>query len=525
MMREQLVSLGVDHWLLPAMLIWPIAAAVLVRLGGTDISRDDAGAGVPSGGPDARILTAIALGVEALLSVLLWAVFDPEQRGWQAVIDLQWLPDPGATLSLGVDGISLPLVVLTAFMVFLAFLGSWNNVRVRTPAFGGLVLLLTSGLVGVFVTLDLLAFYLSWELMLIPTYLLVGVWGAAGTTRAALRYVLFTFVGSLLMLLAIIALWSAGGAESLHIDSLLQIPLSSTAQFWMFLAFFTAFCVKSALVPFHTWLPDAQEAAPIIAAITIGLKVGGYGLLRFAIPLFPAAATNETLRTVILTLATIAVVYGSLVAFAQDDFKRVISYSSVSHFGLIVLAAFALTPQSVQGALIGIISSAIATTALFLLAGMLEDRRGTTRFADFGGIARVVPWFGAVLVISIFSTIALPGTVGFVSEFLMLLGTFATHPVPAVAATAGVILSAMYGLRAVQLLVFGSMENKSNNSLADFSGRERVVMATLVAAILYLGLAPGAVLNRANHASQSLVEVVRFGPNAPVTLPPVSVKR
>lgn len=525
MMRDVLLSLGIDRWVLPAMLAWPFVAAVLIRLGGRDVSRDEAGAEAPSGGPDARTLTLIALGVEALLAVALWGVFDPNVRGWQARFDLAWLPDLGATISLGVDGISLPLVMLTAFIVPLALLGSWNNVRVRTPAFGALLMLLSAGLIGVFITLDLLAFYLAWELMLIPTYLLLGVWGAAGTTRASLRYVLFTLVGSLLMLVAIIALWNAGGGASLHLDTLLQVTLSPRTQFWMFLAFFTAFAVKSAWVPFHTWLPDAQSAAPTVAAITLGLKVGAYAILRFAIPLFPAAAMHPTVRTTILVVSTIAVVYGALLAMAQRDLKRVLSYSSISHLGLIMLGCFALTPQSVQGAVMGIIASALATTVLFLAAGMLEDRRGTTAFSAFGGIARVVPWFGTTLIVAILSTVALPGTVGFVGEFLILIGTFGDHPVLAIVATSGVIFAAVYGLRAAQSVLFGPGSAESTDALPDLSGRERFVMATLVAAMVYLGVAPHAILQRTDHASQTLIESVRFGPNAPTTLPPVSLSR
>lgn len=524
-MRDMLLSLGIDRWVLPAMLLWPVLAAVLVRIGGRDVSRDDAGNEAPSGGPDARVLTLAALAVEALLAVAVWGVFDVDGRGWQARVDIPWLADLGATLSLGVDGLSLPMVVLTAFVVPLALLGSWNNVRVRTPAFGALLLLLTSGLVGVFITLDLLAFYLAWELMLIPTYLLVGVWGAAGTSRASLRYVLFTLVGSLLMLVAIIALWNAGGGTSLHIDHLLQVALSPRAQLWMFLAFFAAFAVKSALVPFHTWLPDAQSAAPTVAAVTLGLKVGAYAILRFAIPLFPAAAMDYTVRSTILVLSVIAVVYGALVAMAQRDFKRVISYSSVSHLGLIMLGSFVLTPQSVQGAVMSIVSSGIATTALFLLAGMLEDRRATTAFSAFGGLAKVLPWFSVALIVSMLSTVALPGTIGFVGEFLVLIGTYAEFPVLAVIATSGVIFAAVYGLRAVQQLLFEKVDTEANGALPDLSGRERFVMVTLVAAMVYLGVAPHAILQRADRASQALIESVRFGPNAPTTLPPVSLSR
>lgn len=524
-MRDLMLSMGVDRWVLPAMLVWPVLAAVLVRVIGRDVAADTDGTAAPAGGPDARVLTLAALLIEALFALLLWGVYDPAQNGWQARVDLPWLADIGATFSVGVDGLSLPMVLLTALVLPLALLGSWNNVRIRTPAFGALALLLTSGLVGVFVTLDLLLFYLAWELMLIPTYLLVGIWSAAGSSRASLRYVLFTLVGSLLMLVAIVALWNMGGGSSLHLDALRDVALSPRAQLFMFAAFFTAFAVKSALVPFHTWLPDAQGAAPTFAAVTLGLKVGAYGILRFAIPLFPAAATNETVRGTILVLSVVAVLYGALLAMTQRDFKRMISYSSISHLGFIMLGSFALTQQSVQGAVMSIVNSGISTSALFLLAGMLEDRTGTTDLEAFGGIARVVPWFAVMLTLVMLSTVALPGTNGFVGEFLVLLGTYGELPVLAVIATSGVIFAAAYGMRVLQMLLFESFDRARHGSLPDLSAREKLVMTAFAAAILYLGFVPQPVLQRSERASRDLVEAVRFGPNAPVPLPPVSLNQ
>jgi NADH-quinone oxidoreductase subunit M len=337
--------------------------------------------------------------------------------------------------------------------------------------------------------------------------------------------VLFTLVGSLLMLVAIIALWNLGGGNTLHLDALREITLSPTAQLLMFLAFFSAFAVKSALVPFHTWLPDAQGAAPTFAAVTLGLKVGAYAILRFAIPLFPAAATNGTVRTTILVLSVVAVVYGALLAMTQRDFKRMISYSSISHLGFIMLGSFALTQQSVQGAVMSIVNSGISTSALFLLAGMLEDRMGTTEFKAFGGIARVVPWFAVMLTLVMLSTVALPGTNGFVGEFLVLVGTYAEEPVFAVIATSGVIFAAAYGLRALQMILFESLDGNRLGALRDLTAREKFVMTTFAVAIVYLGIVPQPVLQRAERASRDLVEAVRFGPNAPAPLPPVSLNR
>ena len=524
-MRNFLLSLGADHWVLLAMLFWPLIAALAVRLIGRDTSRDEDGAEVPSGGPDARVLTAVAMLGEALLGVVLWLVFDPDGHGWQARADWPWLSDIGASFSVGVDGLGLPMVVLTALLMPLAFLGSWNNVRVKTPAFGAVALMLTSGIVGIFASLDLLLFYVSWELMLIPMYFLIGIWGTGEHARASLRYVVFNLVGSLLMLVAIAFLWKLGGGTSFHIDHFLAMKLSRETQLLMFSAFFLAFAVKSALVPFHTWLPDAQSAAPTFAAVALGLKVGTYAILRFAIPLFPAAATDPALRNTILILSVIGIIYGALLAMAQHDVKRLIAYSSISHLGFIMLGAFALTQQSVQGSVMMMVNHGITTSALFVLVGMLEDRRGTTEMQAFGGLARVMPRFAVVLTLAMLSTIGLPGTNGFVGEFLVLIGTFGEHPLLAVIATTGVIFAAIYGLGALQKLLFGSIDNTLNQRLQDLSKRETIVMSFFVVAMLWLGVAPQSVLHRVARASRDVVESVRFGANAPAANSNVSANR
>lgn len=517
-MRNMLLAAGVAQWLLPAMLVWPIVAAVIVRVLGRDVSRDEHGAEAPSGGPDARTLTLAALVVEAVLGVMLALVYDPARTGWQARIDLPWIADLGATLSLGVDGLSMPLVVMTVVLLPITLLGAWHNVRVRTPAFGALALLLTAGLVGVFIALDVLLFYLAWELMLIPTYLLVGVWGAAGQSRAALRYVLFTLVGSLLLLVAIIVLWNYGGASGFHYDHLSLVAVPPAAQVFLFLAFFAAFGVKSALVPFHTWLPDAQGAAPTFAAVTLGLKVGVYGLLRFAIPFFPTGATYPPLHLTILVLSLVAILYGGFVAMAQRDLKRVISYSSISHLGFIMLGTFAFTPEGAQGAVMSIVNSGITTTALFLLAGALEDRTGTTDLASFGGLAGTAPWFGVAMVVSMLATVGLPGTSGFVGEFLVLFGTWPASRYMTVIAATGVIVAAAYGLRATQQLLWAS-EGDATARFADLDGRQRVALGLLLVGIVWLGIAPAPMLRPMERAGVRFIEHVQMSPNSPVTYP------
>lgn len=505
-MNSMLLSMGAADWVLPALVLWPILAAGLVRLLGRDEGQ---------GGIDARSLTLAALVVEAALGLVLWAIFDPSQRGWQARVDMPWLSDIGASLSLGVDGIGMPMAVMTALVLPFAWAGSWNNIRVRTPAFGALALLMTAGILGIFVALDLLLFYLAWELLLIPMYFLIGVWGTGNSARASMRYVLFTLVGSLLMLVGIVVLWNMAGGRSFHIDDLMTVPLSVRAQMLLFGAFFLAFAVKSALVPFHTWLPDAQSSAPTFVAVALGLKVGTYAILRFAIPMFPAAATHPTVRTAIMALSVVAILYGALLAMSQRDFKRLIAYTSISHLGFIMLGCFALTQQSVQGAVLVMVNHGISTTALFLLAGMLEDRRGTLDIGAFGGLARVVPLFSIALTVAMLATIGLPGTNGFVGEFLVLLGTYAERPGLAIAATLGVILAAIYGLRALQGLLFERLDDAENRTLRDLSARELAVMGAFTVAIIWLGVAPAPVLQRMERASRDVVQAVRFGPNAP----------
>lgn len=505
-MHALLLSSGAAGWVLPAMVVWPLLAALVVRVLGKE----------PGHGLDARVLTLTALTVEGILGLVLWGIFDPSVRGWQARVDLPWLSDLGATFSVGVDGLAMPMAVLTALVLPLAFLCSWDNVRVRTPAFGMLALLLTSGMIGIFVSLDLLLFYLAWELMLIPMYFLIGIWGTGNSARASLRYVLFTLVGSLFMLFAIVVLWNLGGGTSFHIDHLIAIKLAFRMQLLMFLAFFIAFAVKSGLVPFHTWMPDAQSSAPTFVAVALGFKVGTYAMLRFAIPMFPAAATEPAVRAVIIVLSVITIIYGALLAMAQQDLKRMIAYSSISHLGFITLGAFALTQQSVQGAVMVMINHAITTSALFLLAGVLRDRRGTTDMAAFGGIARVVPAFSIILTISMLSTIGLPGTNGFVGEFLVLIGTYADHQVAAIIATSVVIFAAIYGLRALQRVLFEKLDPGENASLVDLSARELGVLGLLTVAMLWIGVAPRPVLQRIERASIDVVQAVRFGPNAPV---------
>lgn len=524
-MRTFLLAIGVDQWILPALVVWPLIAAVGVRAIGRDASQEELEAAAPNDGLDARVLTGFALGVEAILSLALWGISRGSTSGWQARFDMPWLVDLGATISLGVDGMSLPLVVLTGLLLPLTLFATWDNVRTRTTAYGTLVLILTSGLMGVLVSLDLLLFYLMWELMLVPTYFMIGIWGTGAAVRASLRYVLFTLLGSLLMLVALLALWQAGGASSFHIDHLTQVLLSPHMQLWMFGAFFLAFAVKSAFIPFHTWLPDAQGSAPTFVAVTLGLKVGIYAILRFAIPLFPAAATHSVVRETILVAAVVAIIYGALVAMAQRDLKRLISYVAISHLGFSMLGTFVLTQQSVQGAVMIMINNGITTSALFILVGMLYDREGSTDISAFGGLAGSMPTFSFMMTLVVLSTIGLPGTNGFVGEFLVLIGSFGDKPVLTIIATSGVILSSIYGFRVLSSVVFGPLNTSPPPTRMDLSRRELAILSVFAVAILWLGLAPGQLLDRLEPATRGVIEMARFGPNAPtVVVPPMTTR-
>ncbi|HXC25232.1 MAG TPA: NADH-quinone oxidoreductase subunit M, partial [Gemmatimonadaceae bacterium] len=350
-------------------------------------------------------------------------------------------------------------------------------------------------------------------------YFIIGIWGGERRLYASLKFFIYTMVGSLLMLVAIIYLGVHNanpltGTPNFSYDALLLAgkPLTSTETLWLFLAFFMAFAVKVPMFPFHTWLPDAHVQAPTAGSVILAgimLKMGTFGFLRFALPLFPSAAMNPTVRAVILTLAVIGIVYGALVALVQPDFKKLVAYSSVSHLGFVMLGIFALTVQSVQGALLVMINHGISTGALFLLIGMIYERRHTRMIDAYGGIARVVPMFAAILTLVSLSSIGLPGTNGFVGEFLVLLGAFRTHPVFAIIATTGVIFAAAYLLWAIQRILFNPLDKPENEHIPDLNWRELGLLAPLVICIIWLGVYPAPVLRRMEASTEQLVRTVR----------------
>src|SRR5438270_4546696 len=486
---------------LTALIAWPAIAAVAVLAAPVRWAK--------------HLALAASL-LEFAISVPLWWVFQPS-GGMQLQLDVPWIPSWGIHYAVGVDGISLFLILLTTFLVPLSILGSYSYITTRERAFYALLLALTSGMIGVFVALDLFLFYVIWDVMLIPMYFIIGVWGGQNRLYAALKFFVYTFFGSLLMLVAILALvyvvaQRTGVYSFSYFHLMSNVGELGTLAFWLFGAFFLAFAIKVPIFPFHTWLPDAHVEAPTAGSVILAavlLKMGTYGFLRFALPLFPQVALHPAVQTAIVTLSLIGILYGGLVAMVQPDFKKLIAYSSVAHLGFVMLGIWALTVQSVQGALLVMINHGISTGALFFLVGMLYERRHSRLIEAYGGIARVVPLLAAVLTIVSLSSIGLPATNGFVGEFLVLLGTFRTYPVAATIATAGVIVAAMYLLPALQRVIFNPLDKSVNEKPADLSPREIAVLVPLLACIIWIGVYPKPILQRMEPSAQQLIQSVR----------------
>jgi NADH-quinone oxidoreductase subunit M len=516
-MASFLDSIGYNLWVLPALLVIPLVGAVIVLL--LPVRAPAPGVnGVET--PAARQVALWLFVLEFVVSIGLWWSFNPADTGWQAPIDIGWIPTWGVRFTLGVDGIALMMVLLTTFIMPLSVLGSWTTIRTKVRSYYALLLILTTGMLGVFLARDLFLFYVMWEVMLVPMYFIIGVWGGERRIYASLKFFIYTFLPSLLMLVAIIYLGlymrAAGAAPDFSYDRLLtsSVGMPEKTALLLFSAFFLAFAVKVPIFPFHTWLPDAHVEAPTAGSVILAgimLKMGTFGFLRFALPLFPGVAMNPTVRMTILILALIGIIYGALVAMVQPDFKKLVAYSSVSHLGFVMLGIFALTLQSVQGALMVMINHGISTGALFLLVGIVYERRHSRRIDSYGGIARVMPMFAAILTFVSLSSIGLPGTNGFVGEFLVLIGSFRTYPALTIIATTGVIFAAVYLLWALQRLLFNPLDKRENEHLPDLNKRELALLVPLVAAIIWLGVYPAPVLRRMQGSAQLLVDRVERG--------------
>ena len=421
-------------------------------------------------------------------SLYAWSLFDSSLKTFQLVEDNAWL---GGTIRyhLGVDGISLPFVILTAFLMPLCILASWTSIETRIKEYMIAFLVLEALMIGVFVSLDLVLFYVFFEAGLIPMFLIIGVWGGPRRVYASFKFFLYTLLGSVLMLIAIMAMYVTSGTTDMV--ALLEYDFPREMQMWLFLAFLASFAVKLPMWPVHTWLPDAHVEAPTAGSVILAgilLKMGGYGFLRFSLPMFPDASLY--FAPMMFALSVIAIVYTSLVALMQEDIKKLIAYSSVAHMGFVTMGLFALNRQGVDGAVIQMISHGFISAALFLCVGVVYDRMHTREIKAYGGLVNRMPIYAAVFMVFTMANVGLPGTSGFVGEFLSLVGAYKANSTVAIIATLGVILSAGYALWLYRRVVFGELEKKSLADIEDMNGREIIVLAPLVAATLFFGFYP-----------------------------------
>jgi NADH-quinone oxidoreductase subunit M len=492
--------------LLSTIVFLPLAGAILVLLAG---GRGDN----PERDGAVRLVALAASLVTFAATLYLWWAFDPASADYQFVERHAWLPQFGISYHLGVDGISLFLIVLTGFLTPLALLSSWEGVHKSVKLFSFFMLALETAMLGVFVSLDLFLFYLFWDAMLIPMYFLIGIWGYERRIYAAVKFILYTMAGSVLMLVAIIGLsWAhqaAAGQASFDLLDLYKLHLSWETEKWFFLAFAVAFAIKVPLFPFHTWLPDAHVEAPTAGSVILAgvlLKMGTYGLLRFAFPLFPTAALY--FAPWIAYLAVIGIVYGALVAMVQPDMKKLVAYSSVSHLGFVVLGLCAVNVNGIEGAIYQMLNHGVSTGGLFMVVGMLSDRRHTRLITEYGGLKGVVPRLVAAFLLITLASIAMPGTNGFIGEFLILMGGFKTFPWRTAVGATGVILSAVYMLWMFQRVNYGEVTNDKNRALPDLDAREWAMMIPTVAMCIFMGVAPTIFLRPMEPSVAKLIDLI-----------------
>jgi len=467
-----------------------------------------------------KTIGLIFSGAAFVASVWLFLTFDADYAPMQFVEKYAWIASLDVSYHLGIDGISLLLVVLTTFLTPLALLASWDSIQQKLKGYVALMLLLEVGTLGVFVSLDLFLFYVFWEFMLIPMYFIIGIWGGGERIYAAVKFFLYTMVGSLLMLVAIIWLGhyasiQPDGHFTTNLLALYRVgpSIPMNIQTWLFLAFTLSFCIKVPLFPLHTWLPDAHVQAPTAGSVILAgvlLKMGTYGLVRFSLPLFPDATI--TFLPYIAGLAVVGIVYGALVSIVQTDIKKLVAYSSVSHLGFVVLGIFALNDEGMQGAIIQMVNHGLSTGALFLLVGMIYDRRHTRMIKDFGGLAKSMPVFATFFMITALSSAGLPGLNGFVGEFLILLGAFKSTVLGsywyAVIGVTGVIFAAVYLLWSYQRVFFGTIDKPENQNVSDLSSREWLVLVPVVIFIVWIGVHPNTFLSKSAASAKRVVQQI-----------------
>ena len=474
---------------------------------------------IPSRQRSLLLWSALLLSViEFAVSVRLFFGFPAgADHSFRFVEHYEWIPNLGISYHLGVDGISLFLVLLTTLLLPICILVGWDAIRDRLRGYLMMFFLLEAGIVGNFLALDLVLFYFFWELMLIPMYFLIGLWGGKNRIYAAVKFFIYTMVGSLLMLVAILYVYwhTIDPATGRNTFDLLiawkQFEALPAVQYWLFGAFALAFAIKVPLFPLHTWLPDAHVEAPTAGSVILAgvlLKMGTYGFLRFSLPLFPEATIK--LAPVLLVLAIIGIVYGAMVSIVQKDMKKLVAYSSVSHLGFVVLGIFILDPVALTGSLIQMVNHGLSTGALFMAVGVVYERTHTREIAAMGGLARVMPIYATVLMIVMLSSVGLPGLNGFVGEFLILLGTFQVSPWMAAFAALGVIFAAVYLLWMYQRVMFGPVINPEHEKLPDLNGRELVMFLPLLLFIVWIGVYPGTVLSRMEGAVTHLLAMVQI---------------
>ena len=462
---------------------------------------------VRAGGRHVEAIRWVTLGVTLLtlgLAVGLWASFDHTAGGPQFVDRVEWIPTVGTQYAVGVDGISLPLVLLTTFLVPLCVLGSWRSIATNVKAFMMLILLVEGAVTGVFTALDAFLFFFFWEITMIPTYFMIAFWGGPQRTQAAIKFVLFSLTGSLLLLVGILTLHHVGGTFDML--ALMQVEYAPKVQFWIFLALFLGFGIKVPMLLVHGWLADAHGEAPTAGSVILSgllLKMGAYGLLRFCLPMLPEA--SAAFAPLIQGLSVLAILYGGAMALAQPDFKRLIAYSSIAHMGFVTLGIFGLNAQSVQGAVLQMVNHGITTGALFLVAGMLYDRTHDRTINNYGGLHQVMPRFAVVLSLFTVASFGLPGTGNFIGEFLVLAGTWSHSYLMVLLVLAGIVLGAAYMLGMFQRLVLGPVSPQSA-TLHDLNRREIACVIPLALAVFVIGLYPTVMLDLMHASVTTLVQ-------------------
>jgi NADH-quinone oxidoreductase subunit M len=493
-----------DSHILTVLIFLPLAGAVLIALGSRQATRR------------IRWVALITSVLDFLLSIKLFAGIHLHQAGMQFVEDRAWIDSPPIRYHLGADGLSAFLILLTAFIMPLAILASWKGINQRVKEFHLFMLALETGMVGVFASLDFFLFFLFWEVMLIPMYFLIGVWGHERRVYAAVKFILYTMAGSALMLVGILYLYSASGTfdyeRILHGLSTGALALSPSAQTWLFLAFFLAFAIKVPMFPFHTWLPDAHVEAPTAGSVILAgilLKMGTYGMLRFCLPLFPEVSRD--FAPYICVLAVIGIIYGALVSMVQPDLKKLVAYSSVAHMGFVVLGIFAFNPMGLEGSIYQMFNHGVSTGGLFILVGMLYDRRHTRLIKEFGGLATTVPVYATFFMIVTLSSLGLPMLNGFVGEFLIILGAFHYRALFGALAAVGVVLAAVYLLWMYQRVFLGEITHDVNRSLADCNWREKFILCVVVLVILAMGVYPQPFLRRMDRPVSEVLQRIEPG--------------